>query len=349
MRCADDDLPPAKFLLVKGRAGLGNRMLGALTGILYARLTRRRLAVDWRDELYSSDGSNVFGRYFRCAEAGSLDEIPNTDSVTPAIWRGRLDDSVTALEQHAAHLGDVEFRRRSSVDLMRLDHEEQVAVMWLTLSQVLVLTSRHTHAFDALGGQPAYELLRRSLRDDLVLQSEIRERVDEFERSEFGETTIGVHVRFSDRRVDLETIRRRLAAVVRREPAARIFLSTDNAEVKALFEQAYPRVVTAPHWYPPAGTPAHRHRDCPDRSRNGVDALVDLNLLADCDYLIGDTTSSFARVAVLLSRAPSARITDVNRGAQFRRRVNDALLRASPRLAHETGRAYDRLTARRSG
>jgi hypothetical protein len=50
---------PATFLLVKGRASLGNRILSALTGILYARLTGRRLLVDWRDEVYSDDGTGL--------------------------------------------------------------------------------------------------------------------------------------------------------------------------------------------------------------------------------------------------------------------------------------------------
>ena len=48
-----------KYLIVKGLAGLGNRMLSALTGILYARLSGRRLIIDWRDPTYSSDGSNA--------------------------------------------------------------------------------------------------------------------------------------------------------------------------------------------------------------------------------------------------------------------------------------------------
>src|SRR5262249_35551159 len=38
-----------KLLLVKGIAGLGNRILCALTGILYARLAGRKVCVDWRD------------------------------------------------------------------------------------------------------------------------------------------------------------------------------------------------------------------------------------------------------------------------------------------------------------
>jgi hypothetical protein len=72
----DGDCRPRKLLLVKGLAGFGNRIHAALSGIVYARMTRRRLVVDWRDDVYSDDGTNVFPRYFDCAEAHPVDEIP---------------------------------------------------------------------------------------------------------------------------------------------------------------------------------------------------------------------------------------------------------------------------------
>jgi hypothetical protein len=332
-----------KLLLVKGVSGMGNRILGVLTGIIYTRLTGRRLVVDWRDDVYSGGGVNVFPRYFQCAEAGSTDEIPDTDSVTPAIWRGRLGETLEQVER-ATDLDLFELRRRSSVDLTKLDHPEQVAVLWATMSRALFLMTRHRHAFGALGGLPAYELLRRLLREDLLLRPPIRERVDELARAMDGETTVGVHVRFSDRRADLRAIRRTLEIVLQRTPNARIFLSTDNNDVKVLFEQAYPRVATSPHWYSPAGTAAHGADDRPDRFAIGAEALVDLYLLAGCDYLVADTFSSFARVALLLSGAPSSRITDGCRPAQRRRRLNDVLVGVSPRLAHEIGCVYERAT-----
>jgi hypothetical protein len=343
----DGDRRAEKLLLVKGRAGLGNRILAVLTGILYSRLSGRRLVVDWRDAVYSDDGANVFPRYFRCVLAGSIDEIPNTDSVTPAIWRGHLHDTVGHLER-ASRLGADEFSRRSSVDMTKLHHPEQVAVMWTYWSRALALMAYHRRSFGALGRRPPDELLRRTLSENLFPEAAIRERVDDLTRATGGAATIGVHVRLSDRLTDLAAIRRRLETVLRREPNAGVFLSTDNADIKAMFERLYPRVVTSPQWYPPPGDPAHRHEASPDRFEHGADALVDLYALARCDYLIADTTSSFARVAVLLSRAPRSRIRDVSRFERRRRRLRDTLVRVSPRLAHEAGYAYERITARRS-
>jgi len=108
-----------RYLLVKGRAGLGNRILCALTGILYARLAGRRLLVDWSDPIYAEGGLNVFHRYFRCPTADPADRIPATDSVAPAIWRGRLDESSRSMEHAHGTLGR-ESWRELSIDLRRL-------------------------------------------------------------------------------------------------------------------------------------------------------------------------------------------------------------------------------------
>ena len=48
-----------KFLLVKGRSGLGNRLEVLMGGLVYARLTNRQVVVDWRDREYSNDKSDV--------------------------------------------------------------------------------------------------------------------------------------------------------------------------------------------------------------------------------------------------------------------------------------------------
>jgi hypothetical protein len=121
-----------KFLLVKGRAGLGNRILCLLSAILYTRLTGRRLIVDWSDDTYSNDGSNVFTSLFQCPLCSRMDEIPTTDSIRPGIWRGHLHESALNMIKlyPEASLRYPETWRAFSVDLSRLDYSEDVLVMW---------------------------------------------------------------------------------------------------------------------------------------------------------------------------------------------------------------------------
>jgi hypothetical protein len=83
---------------------------------------------------------------------------------------------------------------------------------------------------------------------------------------------------------------------------------------------AYPDVVTTSHWYPRPGERVHDSKLVPDARASGADALVDLYLLAACDYLVVDTLSTFSDVARLLSNAPQSNVYNVFRKHDSRTR-----------------------------
>ena len=309
-----------KLLVVKGINGMGDRMLSLGSGILYARLSGRALAVDWTDPVYSGDGSNVFPRLFGCPGLAMREDIPDTESVAPAFWRGELRTGAAALgRRHREFSADS--WRRASVDLGRLDYEEDVAVMWTTSNRVRDMRAHFHGDFAKLHVLDDVEIMGIILREDLVLNGEIRGRVEGFRAAHFRSPMIGVHVRYADHRVRLRAILAQTTALLRRERDAGIFLGTDNVEVKKLFEKVYGRVVTTPHWYPPAGLKAHDNAACADRLENAREALVDLYLLAGCDYLVCDTSSSFARVAGYLSGILPSRIFDLKAKPKLDRRL----------------------------
>ena len=315
-----------KLLVVKGLNGMGDRMLSLGTGILYARLAGRSLFVDWTDPVYSDDGSNVFPRLFGCPGLAMRAEIPDTESVAPAFWRGELRTGAAALgRRHRDFAADS--WRRASVDLARLDYEEDVAVMWTTYNHVGEMRAHFHGEFAKLHDLDDAEIMGILLREDLVLDPEIRGRVERFRAQHLRAPMIGVHVRYADHRVRLRAILAQTTALLRRERDAGIFLGTDNVEVKKLFDRLYGRVVTTPHWYPPAGLKAHDNPACADRLENAREALVDLYLLAGCDYLVCDTSSSFARVAGHLSGIPSSRILDMKAKPKLDRHVRRKMWR----------------------
>jgi len=311
-----------KYWLVKGAAGLGNRMQSALTGILCARLTGRRLLVDWSDHYYSGDGSNVFHRFFQCPSCSPTDEIPVTDSVVPDIWRGRLRKSIYDMREHYGGGDGAEAWPKFSVDLTNLEHHEDVAVMWTYTERVDALRGHFTGAFRGLAEMSAGAILRKSLQEDLLLHPHIRERVDEFKGNYFREKIVGVHVRYTDQRCRLWAILGKLNALLKCEPDLRIFLATDNLQIKKMFEESYARVIATPHWYSStSGLAIHYHRGRAAPVQSGIEALIDLYLLAESDYLIIDSSSSFSYVAKLLTKAPDANVFDVgHRDPPSRRR-----------------------------
>ena len=303
-------------------------MLCALTGILYARLAGRRVCVDWRDFSYSSDGLNAFPRFFEYASYTPTDEIPATDSVSPTVWRGHLHDPAWYLREQYGNVHDSETWRTFSVDLTKLDYQEDVVVLWTYNAQVNSLRCHFKGEFKGLAQASTEAILSKLLREDLRLDPQVRERVARFKGRSFGTRTVGVHVRYTDHRVGLWAILKQLSALLQREPELRVFLSTDNARVKSLFADCCHGVVTTSHWYPTPGLTIHQNRSCPSPIESGIEALVDLYLLAECDYLIGDTSSSFFYVAKLLSKAPDPNIFDVRRKGKLSPRRRRLLYRA---------------------
>jgi len=319
---------PDKFLLVKGDTGLGDRILCVLGGILYAQLSGRNLVIDWRDPFYSSTGDNVFHRFFESPFCPPTDHIPTTNSVYPRIWQGRLADHAIQLGGER-ELNPQEIRRELSIDFGKLDYPEDLLVLVEYDAPVDLLRPYFHGAFQELAQMTTEGILAKMLREDLLLQSEIRTRVDHFKSNRFYARTVGVHVRYSDYRVRLFAIIKQLNALLKREPDLQIFLATDNIEVKKMFEGNFRGVVSAPHWYAEPGSPIHVDRTRPDRTESAIEALIDLYLLANCDHLIFDGSSSFGWVANLLSPAAAHNKLDVDPSGHNRkkRRLRAAVTR----------------------
>ncbi|MGH7456036.1 MAG: nodulation protein NodZ, partial [bacterium] len=330
-----------KYLLVKGIAGLGNRILCLLTAILYARLTGRRLLVDWRDPSYSEDGANVFHRYFLCKLCNARDEIPITGSIRPNIWRGHLHDSAGSMEYSYAEVdGNPEIWRKFSVDLSKIDYPEEVLVMWSYYAQLDELRTHFRDDCKDLRWTSTKAILRNLMREHLILHPSIQQRVDRFKARRFNRKTVGVHVRYTDKKTRLPAILRKLEALLRREPGLQIFLATDSLQVHNIFTEKYSCVVSTPKWYPTTGISMHQNPACPNRTEEGVSALMDLYLLAACDYLILDESSSFSYLASLLTNAGRSHVFNVQRGRLLPSQVRHLLWLITIRLHRGLHRAW---------
>lgn len=291
-------------------------MLAALTGILYAKLSGRRLIIDWRDPTFSVNGSNAFPDLFLCSMSEPVENIPVTDSVNPAVWCGNLSNSATSMRK--PYKNNTEFWKNTSIDLTRLDYNEDLLVMWAYHGEIELLRGHFKDPFQEYSHLSKEEILRKLLQEYLQLHPMIQSGVNEFKLENFdGKRTVGVHIRFSDHRASLFAILDKLNTLSRSEPDLLIFLATDNIQIKKLLEENYPGVITTNHWYPQPGGRIHDNRACPDRLGSGIEALVDLYLLAECDNLIIDSSSSFSFLANLLTKAPGLNVFDMARGEKL--------------------------------
>lgn len=309
------DANPDLYFCAKGKAGLGNRMLAAITGWLYSELSGRIFVPDWSDFTYSNDGTNVFHQLFQCE--GSLAALPDLSetSVAPPIWIGRLDkaanDMVTEFDNDDH--GGAALWRKYSIDLTRLDHPERYAMFWSYTQHIQLLRKHFTGAWADWAKLSDDQVIARVLQRHILLSADIRAKVDAFKANNLTGEVIGVHVRYMDRRASIHDFLKHLDKLSRKRPDATIFLATDNKEAEDLIRGRYAKVVTTPKWFPEGGISMHQNPECPDRTNNAVEALIDMYLLAECDYLIFPGSSTFSKIASLISKMPRTNAIDIER------------------------------------
>jgi hypothetical protein len=302
-----------KFLLVKGRSGLGNRLEVLMGGLVYARLANREVIVDWRDREYSSDRSNVFPRLFHSSSITPVNDIAALgESVYPPDWRGHLNEPVARMA-HLRHYDSDAIRDNLSIDLRTLDYDEQVVVLTGFADRIDLMKEYHCGLSPELDRHSREEIIAAMLKTEILPSPEVRGRVDRFKQSHFAGPVVGVHARYSDYRVKLLSLLHQLNALLRRHAGLQVFLATDNVAVLELFQRHYP-VISTPHWYDQTGVALHKSKLNRNRPEGALEAATDMYLLAECDYLVIDSSSSFAYLASLMFEAGPDRIRDVSSG-----------------------------------
>jgi len=305
-----------KVLLVKGIAGLGNRLLCLSTAIIYALLTKRKLIIDWSDKVYTNDGSNAFDKFFHCGLNYPLNDLPSTDSVAPAIWKGNLRKSVGEMvhEHSNYHINHPKSFSNFSINISNLKYTEDVLIFWSYFDQSNSLKKQIAQDLKNDFEIAPRSIIKKVLKDYLVLDPEIQERVLQFKNNFFGTRVVGIHIRYADKKVPIKAMLKKLEQLIEHDPELQIFLATDNIDIKNYIENKYPRVISTPKWYPPPGQTMHNQFSINhDMIENGKEALVDMYLLSECNYLIIDESSSFAFISSLLTKAPSKQIFNFDR------------------------------------
>ncbi|MFK8185832.1 MAG: hypothetical protein AB8B99_20845 [Phormidesmis sp.] len=304
-----------QYLLVKGTAGLGNRLLALVTALLYARLSDRTVSVDWRDAEYSSDGENVFFDLFDLVDIPHTREIPTEGSVYPLLWKSALHRSIESVlaDDHAlvGVMGQSVFKKYA-YDVETLDYDEDI-----------LIATGYTDEIDRMRGllqaqlQPEWngelnfetaskgDIFEQVYHRHLRLAPAVQQRFEAFRAEHFADKkVIGIHIRMSDKSISYPWYKQALADYVAHCPDACIFLATDNRDVEAELNELYPNVVTLEKWLPEAGVKVHGNTDCPDLKEHAITALLDVALLASCDYLIYSRTTSFGLIASFMTQIP---------------------------------------------
>lgn len=316
-----------QYIVVKGTSGIGNRVFAVATGILYAQLSGRQLVVDWRDGSYSNTGTNLFFRYFDCPVAESVEVLPATDSIYPPIWKNQLHRSMGSLRDELGLTGYSDM----SFDVSRLDSQEDILVLSAYTHKINLMRPLLAQETSRLATMTIREILKHILQNNLFLKEDIRLRVDEFKRAYFENYMVGVHIRYSDMKVPLTEVEFAVRSITRltrfQHGNFKIFLATDSQEVLHSFKDKFPNVISTDKWFSQSGKRLHQNpEECQDLVQNGIEALVDLYLLAACDNLIFASRSSFGFLSSLLMTRPNARYYDIDGEHSLVKRIKGKLI-----------------------
>ncbi len=301
-----------KYLVIKAKGGMGNRMLCAVTGIIYGQLTDRAVIIDWRDKVYSDDGSNTFSQFFKSQLVYPETVLPQKATIRPKIWKSQLDKSMSNMIQtydpykHRSIL----IHRKYSIDIRKLDYDEDIIVFWYYTGRIRLLKR---HLQNHLAGLNTNEVIRKVLTEQMRLSDEVRKRISEYKNANWPEKVIGVHIRHTDRKTNLTKYERYLHRFLKQFPNAHIFLATDNQLINQDYHRRFKNVFSTPKWFPDNMNSMHQNTNCPNKVANGIEALLDMYLLAECDCLIYSGYSTFSFISRVLSNAQPENIVDIDR------------------------------------
>lgn len=298
-----------------------NRILSLLTGSLLAVLSKRKLLVDWRDPIFtgrSGTAPNLFSSLFESPLADPLPEkiesLPGFQSVVPALWKGRLDETLAVVGRDYDPMFYKKFGsfRQLSVSLRKIEYPENFLVFWSWREVMRPLRSHLDKLDSRYRSMSNQAILREAAQRYLQPTENIRSTMKTFMDESFRPNMLGLHIRATDLQAPVEKLLKMAAEIVKQQNCEGVFCATDNAEVEDRIRTTLPNVVVLPKKLPKGAVPLHYDPDCQNRVEAATQALLDMLLLGQCANLVYASRSSFGYVASLY--APDGqRLIDADR------------------------------------
>jgi hypothetical protein len=302
------------ILLIKGKGGLGNRMLSAICGLAFADLTGRTAIIDWRDGSYAPIGTNAYPLLFQTPitkKCEAFDAI--STSVSPPIWAGNLNLTPQEMIEKFAprsHSNPLAYRR-FCVNLADLDTPQDIAVFWSYLPKFKRI-AHHLRRDPNFAKRSEKDIIAGYLEQFFTPNNRILQQVNTVAAT-LTVPSIGVHIRYTDRKIPLGPIKNALRQKLAEMPDASIFLATDNADVQAQIAAEFSNVHHINKHLPADGSRLHWPTSDIEKLQEAENALIDMWLLSRCDHLIYSRHSTFSVTASYLGNMSRAQLHDVDR------------------------------------
>lgn len=313
-----------KFLIVKGCAGLGNRLYTISSAIHYAQQTNRTIYIDWTDGQFDKLDSNAFNSFFELKgikHIKNLSEISqlNKKSVFPKVWKNILDSNLYDNFESASikKLSKIPARLNKSINKLsmrsgyfkHIDNKDKSDWKNLIASNNFLRGENYKlhHNEDIVvfvDFSPKY--YERIIRENIFLKDTIKEQIRSFSNQHsLSKKGIGVHIRYTDKKPDASFDKLYIAIDKVNTDDSIIFLSTDNLSIQEMMIDKYDNVVVYPKYLPEEQNEGLHQWALYNNKENEKltlfkESILDMWLLAECNQLIYQANSSFSKISMIL-------------------------------------------------
>lgn len=304
-----------RALLIKGKTGLGNRILSALTGCALADYLGRTPYIDWRDGLYIPKGENLYPLLFEDKYHNDPRELDHCLDVAPPIWIGRISQHPIDLvnEFFPTQHSSLTLYRKLSIPLNGKDVDSEVAVFWSYVSKMRKVR-QHFDGNRRARLQQSNQMERRFINEFFTPIEKISKLADDF-ISSMNKPIVGIHIRYTDVKSPLESTLRKIAHVQKKIDNPSFFLSTDSLEVEEIVKKNFKDVRTISKYYDAQGFPLHERPTLVTKNplAEAQNALLDMIILSRCEKIIFSSRSTFAQVACIIGQHKGEDRIDIDR------------------------------------
>jgi hypothetical protein len=299
-----------KYLVVKGCAGLGNRLVTVLAAIEYCIRNKRTLVVDWADGQFDETGVNAFDK---CFTFKKFTNYTSLDSI--AGWNDLSHSSDLFKANKHAGLYDL-YIEKQSVFFNRLPHAlipagalRKLRRRWSPINGKGASLNFGSDLNDNLAADVLYFIdflpIRSyaALPDNLGISPAISEKIRNFKSEQNLETAVGVHVRYTDKKPSGQ-IGKLIAHLQKTLNGRPVFLSTDSAEIERQFKAAFERVIIYSKTKPQlSGEGLHQWALYKHEEKMKYvlfeESVMDMFLLSECGELLYQGNSTFSQISAV--------------------------------------------------
>ncbi len=315
-----------KYLIVKGCAGSGNRLVTVLAAIAYAKRNNRILIVDWEDGQFDKFGVNAFTKTFELKNVeslGSYRDIENFDVL----------DHSSELFKTFPQKGIYElYYQESSNVFLKLPETffprgnwSKLRSCWKPISEARKISSDS----DIIAIKNVFDKkclvygdrLKDDRKEDVLYYADflpnisfdhmkefiepkkfVLEKVNEFaSANKFESDVTGVHVRYTDKKPKA-SLDKFINDLKNNLKTKSVYLSTDSEEVENIFKSHFTDLILYPKYKPKLNNEGlHQwalYNNAEDLKYSIYeDSITEMFLLSKAKFLFYQGNSTFSKVS----------------------------------------------------